>query len=57
MPDGGFMATIETHEGTMYPDSDMRHFAAERYLAVTVNEPQLAQGVCNIIDAINGLGS
>lgn len=54
-PNGGFMVTIETHVGMMYPDNDMRHFESSCYLAVTVDDPQLARGVCSIIDAINGL--
>lgn len=55
-PNGGFLVAVETREGMMYPDDDMRHFDASRYLAVQVDEPQLGQGVCSIVDAINGAG-
>ena len=54
-PNHGFLVSIETHEGMMYADDDMRHFDDSRYIGVKLDEPQLAQGVCTIIDAINGL--
>lgn len=55
-PNHGFLVAVETREGMMYADDDMRHFDASRYMAVQVDEPQLARGVCSIVDAINGLG-
>jgi hypothetical protein len=52
---GAFIAAIETQEGMAYPDSDMRHFESSRYLGIQVDDPQLAQGLCSTIDAMNGL--
>jgi hypothetical protein len=52
---GAFLVAIETHEGMMYPDGDIRHFEPSRYLGIQLDDPRLARGVCAIIDAINGL--
>jgi len=55
LPNGHFMASIETHDGMMYRDDDMRHFEPARYLSVEVDDPKVARGICAIVDAINGL--